>query len=117
MAFFAGCPLAVGMLVVLLMAANAGGGRIFELVGGAMTLFAGDFFMLTNQAETSHSMIKLGILPTQLVMTGLAGAAKFFTMGIILKMALSAFGGRFIKIDQLAGAVVTFLAGQLNMDA
>lgn len=99
MACFTDCTLAAIMFIILLVAANTSGGRIFELAGGGMALFTSDFFMLTGQGETSHSMIKMGHLPVLLDMAGLTGGAQFFFMRIIFEMAISAFSGQCFKID------------------
>ncbi len=105
------------MFIILLVTAKTGGRRVVELVGGSMALFANHFFMLADQGETSHSMVKMSILPALLDMTRLTGSAQVFLVRIILEMAIGTLGGRCFEIYQQVRPTVAFGAGQFNMHA
>jgi hypothetical protein len=99
---------AAGVFIIFLMAAIAGVRSIFVLIRDGVTLFASGFLVLANQGETGHCMVKMGILPAILGMTGITSCAKVFPMWVNFLVTIHAFGRQRFKIGQQARACMAF---------
>jgi hypothetical protein len=115
MATLTSSAFAASVLIILLMATNAGVGSIFELIRDGMALVTSRLLMLPDQRETGDGMVEMGILPALLGMAGVAGSAKILAVWVIFFVAIHTLGRQRFKIGKGKCALMAFGTCQLRV--